>query len=242
MFGSLNNLAHHCSVASFPPCWAMIPYSPIARPVDAELSCAPEGCSDVPSCRMRKRMREKRGIASLDGPRQQQGIVSHVEKTRERDGNESDQPPFLIFSPRFISGVSFLFAADKQHWLIYEHGCVDATSSHPDEDGIQTLQKIHQVLERTIESWWIASCEENADVFFLKFGWGSFAFSLWVQLLTQKLWVQTWFFWTTGANVGSSRITIFSFWNSKKCRIFIFNIRNYLWWCHCIFLQTNKQF
>lgn len=218
MFGSLNNLAHHCSVASFPPCWAAIPGT-IARPVDAELSCAPEGRSDVPSCRMRKRMRKKEELLLLMVKDSSKASSVMWKKQREMEMNQIS-PLFLIFSPLFISCVSFLFAADKQHWLIYEQGYADATSSHPDDDRIQTLQKIHQVLERTIKSWWIASCscEENADVFFLVSHvlLGEFPFLPLSSAFDPKFIIPNLIYLIPGADVGSLRIMIFSIWNNQK--------------------------
>lgn len=39
MFGLLNNLAHHCGVASFPPCWAAIPGT-----IDPPCGCRAQLC------------------------------------------------------------------------------------------------------------------------------------------------------------------------------------------------------
>lgn len=113
MFGLLNNLAHHCSVASFPPCWAVIPGT-IPRPVDAELSCAHEGRprSDVPSCRLsipehiRKRKKDegkKRNCFSWWSKTAAKHCQScgKNKREKERDGNESDQPTFSPLFPSF---------------------------------------------------------------------------------------------------------------------------------------------
>lgn len=86
MFGSLNNLAHRCSVASFPPCLAAIPI-PLLPDLWMQSSAVPlKDVQTSPLVGWEKGWGKNRGIASLDGPRQQQGIVSHVEKTREREG------------------------------------------------------------------------------------------------------------------------------------------------------------
>lgn len=83
-------------------------------------------------------------------------IVGCVEKAREResDGNEAEQPIFtpfhyylfFYFQTLFISCASFLFAADKQHQQMHEHGWADANlPSPPEKELIQTLQNIHKV-------------------------------------------------------------------------------------------------
>lgn len=82
-------------------------------------------------------------------------IVGCVEKVRESDGNEAEQPTFTsfryylflnYFQTLFISCASFLFAVDKQHQQMHGHGCADANLlSPPKKELIQTLQNIHKV-------------------------------------------------------------------------------------------------
>lgn len=77
---------------------------------------------------------------------------------------------FFYFQTLFISCASFLFAADKQHQQMHEHGWADANlPSPPEKYLVQTSQKHtqsqrvdHQILLNSFMLMW-----ENADFAFL---------------------------------------------------------------------------